>query len=275
MEYYKKIDKSIFRQGFTVPVQKIQDFTFSENIELGSSRKIIIQFQNIKYSALLCHVDIKNKKSVHQVRWDNNLELINALKKEYIQTYFAIESQNYNAKADNKIYRTNLLGGNQEVLIFRSLQIDLFEIETFIKIETPYDNIFKKFVDENIFGWLSKVGINQLISKSTKWLDIKELSKHEETPYVIYYLVDQNKKELYIGSAIRLGDRVKPNRNEIPGWNIFRYEIIHPKYHELLREIEYHSIMNFVRFLDNNGNLSNIKISEYKLVNKDYKYYLK
>lgn len=64
-------------------------------------------------------------------------------------------------------------------------------------------------------------------------------------------------------------------RSEIPEWNKFRYEIIHPKYHAWLREIEYHSIMNFARFFKSNGNLSNISISDYILVNKDYKYYQK
>lgn len=76
-------------------------------------------------------MDIKGKNSVHQIRWDNNLELINALKKEYIRTYFAIESQNFNAKEKEKNYRTNLLGGNQEVFIFRSIKKDYFEIKTF------------------------------------------------------------------------------------------------------------------------------------------------
>jgi hypothetical protein len=48
---------------------------------------------------------------------------------------------------------------------------------------------------------------------------------------------DGNKKEIYIGSATRLGDRVKPNRHEIPGWNKFRYEIVSPEYHAFLRMI--------------------------------------
>ena len=78
-----------------------------------------------------------------------------------------------------------------------------------------------------------------------------ELYKDEESPYVVYYLADTINKEIYIGSATRLGDRVKPSINEIPGWTVFRYEILHPKYLELLREIEYHLIMNFARFIKN------------------------
>ncbi len=113
-----------------------------------------------------------------------------------------------------------------------------------------------------------------MITKETKWLDKKDLKKHEDKNFVIYYLVDDNKKEIYIGSAKRLGDRVKIGRHEIPGWNKFRYEIIHPMYHEQIKQIEYHSIMNFAKFFENNGNLSSLKISDYKLVNKDYKFYL-
>ena len=67
---------------------------------------------------------------------------------------------------------------------------------------------------------------------------------------------------------------IKSARYEIPGWNKFRYEIIHPEYHYLLRSIEYHSIVNFARVFINSG-LSNIGCSDFKLVNKDFKYYLK
>jgi hypothetical protein len=128
-------------------------------------------------------------------------------------------------------------------------------------------------IENNVFGWLSAIERNELIIKRTHWIDINELKKHEDQVFVVYYLVDEKKKEIYIGHAKRLGDRVKPRRHEIPGWNKFMYEIISPDFHELLEEIEYHSIMSYARFLNNNGNLSSLKISSYTLVNKDYKYY--
>jgi hypothetical protein len=202
--------------------------------------------------------------------------LLLEIKKEFIQSYFAIESQNFEAKQEDKYYITKLLGGNQEVMIFRPISKDRIKLETFIKIETPYDNLFKRLVDENVFGWISQINKhNKMITKSTKWFDISELFKHEELNFVVYYLLDELNKEIYIGSATRLGDRVKPNRKEIPGWNKFRYEIIHPRFHSNLREIEYHSIMNFARFFQNDGKLSSISISDYRLVNKDYKFYQK
>jgi hypothetical protein len=275
MAYYKKIDKSVFNYGIAIPKEYVESFLLDEIIEQGTSREIIVNFKKENYSARIIHLKNQSGKPNFQIRWDNNIELLRELKKEFIQTYFAIESQNYDSKIKGEYYRTNLLGGNQEVLIVKAINSKLIELETFIKIETPYDNIFRDLVEKNVFGWLSKIDKNLMITKSTPWLEIKDLIKHENTEYVVYYLLDDVNKELYIGSAKKLGDRVKIGRNEIPNWNKFRYEIIHPKYHSELREIEYHSIMNFARIMKNNGNLRNSPISDYVLVNKDYKFYQK
>lgn len=275
MAYYKKIDKSVFNYGIAIPKEYVDLFLFNVDIEQGSSREVIIKFKKNDYSARLIHTKNQSGKSAYQIRWDNNLDLLNELKKEFIQTYFAIESLNYDSKLKGEYFRTNLLGGNQEVVIVKPISANQIDLETFIKIETPYDNIFRDLVEKNVFGWISKVENNQMITKSTSWMDSSELKKHENTEFVIYYLIDELNKELYIGSAKRLGDRVKIGRSEITGWNKFRYEIIHPKYHSELREIEYHSIMNFARIMKNNGNLRNNPISDFILVNKDYKFYQK
>ena len=275
-EYYKKIDKSFFKHGITIPKDYVDIFIFDDPVPLGTSREVKIIWKKKEYNAKLSNVNRKGASAVYQLRWDLNKELLSSLKQEFIQTYFAIESQSFEAKEKQEYHITHLLGGSQEVVIFKPLDSYHILLETFIKIETPYDNIFKRLVEENVFGWLSNANFdNSFITKSTKWLDISELYKHEDVGYVVYYLVDDKNKQIYIGSAIRLGDRVKPNRPEIPNWNKFRYEIIHPKYHDMLREIEYHSIMNFARFFKNGGNLSSANLSEYVLVNKDYKYYLK
>ena len=275
MEYYKKVDKSFFKYGITITKKYESLFLMGQAIKLGTSRPVVLKWGNKKYNAKISYVNIKNKKPVYQLRWDNSPELQTALKQEFIQSYIAIVSQNFVAKSKDKYYVTKLTGGNQEVMTFEPLSINEIKISTFIKVETPYAELFNKLIDENVFGWLSKENHKQMITKYTKWFDSDKLSEHEDVPYVVYYLQDEINKQLYIGSAKRLGDRVKLNRQEIPNWNKFRYEIIHPKFHYQIKEIEYHSIMNFARFFKNNGNLSNINISDYTLVNKDYKYYLK
>lgn len=274
-DYYKKIDKSFFKYGTTIPKAYIESFIFGEEVELGKSRDIIVVFKKNRYKCKLNHINRSKSPSVYQLRWDSNTELLKALKIEYIQTYIAIESQNFRAKKEDKYYITKLMGGNQEVAIIKPKNKYEFNIETFIKIETPYDELFSKLIERNVFGWISKINNKSMIYKSTKWIDISELKNHEDIPYVIYYLLDQENKELYIGSAKKLGDRVKPNRSEIPNWNKFRYEIVHPEFHPFLRELEYHSIMNFAHFFVTEKKISNLSLSEYKLVNKDFKYYVK
>lgn len=267
IEYYKKIDKSVFYYGITIPVRYRDGFLQSKEISKGTSRQVKIKWNKNIYDAYLVNVDRKKSSPVLQLRYDSNIELLNELKTTFIQSYIAIESQFFNKSTKQ---RTKLDGGNQEVLIFRPINETEIEIETFIQVKTPYDNLFKRLVEENVFGWLSKTNTDYMITKSTKWYDISDLPKHLEAAYVVYYLIDEKNKYIYIGSAIRLGDRVKPGRHEIPGWNKFKYEIIHPSMHHMLRRIEFHSINAFAYFFENNGNVDPYSVSEYKLVNKNW-----
>lgn len=269
MEYYKKIDKSTFDGKITIPREYESYFINSDEEQWGSSRKISLKFKGKVYSGKYSFVLQSSGRKVFQIFMDKSL--VQTLKKEFIQSYFAIESQKI-LKKEGK-FHTELIGGNQEVLIFKPLNNETVELLTFIKVQTAYDNLFKHFVDSNVFGWLSKEKNNQIVTKYTKWFESSEINKHFEQNHVVYYLLDENKKEIYIGSAKKLGDRVKLGRKEIPGWNKFMYAIIHPDYHKDLKEIEYHTIMSFAAFLNNKGNKSNCGISDYTLVNKDYKFY--
>jgi hypothetical protein len=271
MEFYKKIDKSIFYYGTTLPKKYIPSFTHGTPLQPGDSAKVTLRWpKKGSFNAWLVHVDRRGTTPVYQLRWDRNYELLLELKKEFIQSYLAIESKNYEANLEGRYFVTDLLGGNQEVLIFRPVDLRLIELETFIRIPTPYDNIFKRLIEENVFGWLSRPTRDRLITKSTRWFDKSELAQHQDVQYVVYYLIDEAKKEIYIGSAIRLGDRVKVGRIEIPGWTKFKYEIVHPDYHHLLRRIEFHAINAFASFFKNNGGIICYSVSDYKLVNKSW-----
>jgi len=96
------------------------------------------------------------------------------------------------------------------------------------------------------------------------------LPEHKFQNHVIYYLIDEKNKQIYIGSATKLGNRVKEGREEIPGWNKFMYAIVHPKFHANLLEIENHTIMSFGRIMKNSKNIKHLNLSDYTLVNKQY-----
>lgn len=270
-EYYKKIDKSFFDGKVTIPNDYIDCFIDPTEMNDNTSRNINIKFKSTVYTGKYCFVHQKNGRQVFQISYGK--ELTRKLKLEFIQSYFAINSQKLLSDGSKK-FKTNLMGGNQEVVIFKAINYSTIEFVPFIKITTPYDNIFKSLVDQNVFGWLNQQENSKIITKYSGWKKISELNKHADVAYVVYYLVDDKEKQIYIGSAKRLGDRVKPNRPEIPGWNKFMYEIIHPDFHNCLKEMEYHSIMTFSKFLKNNGTMKNeIDISDYVLVNKDYQKY--
>lgn len=273
-EFSKKVDSSFLISGrITIPNENIGMFLQEKELKVGEKRNINIIFNDDEYEIILRNVNRK-KGNVFQLQWDSNKKLQIELKKEFIQSYIAIMSDKYQqAMKSSKKFRTNLSGGVQEVVKIIDIGINRFELKTFLKIDSPYSNLFQKLVENNVFAWIDQnKEDNHIISKETTWYDISELKQHEDIKYVVYYLIDDKKKEIYIGSAKRLGDRVKPNRNEIPGWNKFRYEIINPQYNDLLKEIEYHSIVNFGRFIKNNK-LRSFDVSNYKLVNKDYGYY--
>lgn len=272
-ELAKKVDKSILMDSrFTIPQENLGMFLQGKDILQGKNREIKIIFNKEEYLGVIRHVNQTKSNKVYQVQWHQDKKLQLELKKEFVQSYIAIMSDIYQKKStSNKKYRTNLAGGEQEVIKIIELDKNKFEIQSFIKIKSPYSNLFQKLIENNVFAWIDKSAEEiKMIAKETAWYDINELKNHENERYVIYYLLDDKNKKIYIGSAKRLGNRVKQGRKEIPNWNKFRYEILNPDYYSMLKEIEYHSIMNFARFI-RNPKISNIDISDYVLVNKDYR----
>ena len=273
VEFYKKIDKSALHTGIIIPKEHTKEFMHGKILKPNESRNVDLKWKGKKKKFKVRMVLYRKKTSGQKyfgLRWDNNKDFLLEIRKEFIQSYLAIETKSYESKKKGKYYKTDLQGGNQEVLIVRSKSPTDIELETFIKVKTPYETTFKRIIDDDVFAWLSKDDKGYLITKSTKWYDIKDLNDHEDREYVIYYLIDEGNKEIYIGSSKKLGKRVIPNRKEIPKWSKFRYDIIHPKYRNLLQAIEFQMIRAFANFFENSGNASFFPVSKYKLVNKSW-----
>ncbi len=90
-EYYKKIDKSFFDGRVTIPNDYIDCFVDQKEFDSCNSRNISIKFKNKRYEGKFCFVHQKSGRQVLQIAY--NQELISTLKQEFIQTYFAIQSQ--------------------------------------------------------------------------------------------------------------------------------------------------------------------------------------
>jgi hypothetical protein len=254
--FYKIIDKSCFkRNAITVPKEFASCFT-STDLQLGQNEKIMINIYKNEYEVTIHYIDRSKSKGgpYFQLRWNKDFE--NRLNKEFIYSYIN--------------FMNNDVGSEKEIMLFKRIN-DKITLEPFNKKHTKYDDLFNKLIDVDFFGWGNISDNNHMIIESTKWLDKSELKNHNNATFVVYYLIDETKKQLYIGSAINLGKRFVKNREEIPGWNKFKYDRIHPSFSFLLRRIEHHTIGVFADFLQNkikrkNNNLN--EFSEYILVNK-------
>jgi hypothetical protein len=86
LEYYKKIDKSFFDRGITIPNKYVDIFIKEKIIKIGYSKKINIIFNGKSFNASLLIANRRNANPAYQcqIRWDQNVDLINMLKKEFI-----------------------------------------------------------------------------------------------------------------------------------------------------------------------------------------------
>ena len=95
MEYYKKVDKSMFRYGVSIPKKTTRDFIIGRIPKPGSSRPVSLHWKKrkTKYEVSLSHLKKASGQTVCQLRWDNHNEFKHILKKEFIQSHLAIFSK--------------------------------------------------------------------------------------------------------------------------------------------------------------------------------------
>lgn len=264
--------------GFTIPQDYVNDFLAGKKIKLGRSREVILKWDNKKFPVRLCFWNRKNQHPVYQIRWDNNKDFLKKLRKTFIQSYVNIKSQKELfdiTEKKKKHFRTQLEGGEQEVMIFHPINAKEIKCEVFIKIENKWNTLFQRLADENVFGWIfDKKDRKHLIQRSTDWIKVKDFKKHRNAVNVIYYLANTKRKLLYIGKAETLGERVKPGKKHqnMPGdWDLFRYDIIKPKFSSILQQIEDHTIRSFASVLKNIKGYPSLNIGNFKLVNYNWK----
>ncbi len=262
--------------GFTIPKQSVEYFDKNKKVLSGTQIDVEIIWDKKVYRAKLAHVNRKKGK-VYQLRWDSNKDFLRKIRKTFIQSYVILKSQKELfelSKEDRKHFRTNLTGGQQEVLIFEIIGDYKIKCEVFIRIENEWNTLFERLAEENVFGWLFNKKKSYLINRSTHWISAKDFNKHAGAVNVIYYLANTKKKLLYIGKAEILGNRVKLGRNHqnMPGdWNKFRYDILDTEYATILDKVEDHTIRAFASVLANNKSFSSLNVGNYKLVNNNWR----
>nr|WP_307989230.1 hypothetical protein [uncultured Niameybacter sp.] len=259
--YCVKIKKSLLKDTkITIRQDEIQSL-FENAIEwdVGYAEEIVLRFNNETYSGRIAYKPRNAKKNggnpYYQLSYTKKLG--KELQKEFIHTMLAIQNKGSES--------------NKEVLQLKSNISGEIELIPFIKHKTEYDEFFKKVIEWNILDLYTDKKddkANDIIIYSSDWIDKEELEVHKSVNYVVYYLMDTQNKEIYIGCCTNLGDRGMESRREIPGWNKFKYEVINPKYWGIREKIEEHVIRAFASIMKNGGNQNYFPITEYKLKNK-------
>lgn len=264
-----KINKTFLEKGIiTIPNEFAKSILKIDDIKEKKTIPIQVQWKKNIYDISLRHAYRNDKTDYWHIDWRDCRKLIILLRKEFVQSYIKFKSKELLGDSE-------IVHAEEEAVSIKIKGKGKIEFSPYIKAETPYAALFKKLIDNNVFYWLNHTEDRSFILKSTEWIPISELGKHSTQEFVIYYLIDTKNKQLYIGSGKKLSDRVYKGREVIPEWDYFRYEIVKPMYHKHLKNIEYHSISNFARFLENNAGIKSLgkSFSDYKLVNIDCKGY--
>lgn len=270
--FFKKVDKSLLKSGkVTIPNDEIENICDTTGWNTKTKKRINLIFNNKTYNGSLSYKsrNSNNKKGKPYFQLTFNKDLTKELRKEFIQTFMAIQSEILSLSNRNKYHITSD-EINREVIQFKQISESDIEIISFLKIKTPYDNLFKTLIETNILDFNQNKKSEDIIKYSSDWIPKDKLSNYKSIEYVVYYLVDEKNKEIYIGSATNLYERISIYRNEIPEWNIFKYEVINPKFRDLLLRIEEHSIRAFASFLPTNIHTDTLNISTYKLNNRNW-----
>lgn len=132
----------------------------------------------------------------------------------------------------------------------------------------PY--LFKKVKDTTILKSID-LGIKNKYDSivKSKWHNKTDLLKHPDQKNVLYYLVDDVRKQLYVGEAKGLKNRLSAPRPEIPNWNHFRYNVLPALLEPYRIELERMIIRDLASLFPNAKKAIEIKkVSDYKLKNR-------
>ena len=134
-----------------------------------------------------------------------------------------------------------------------------------------YIELFKEIVKSHVLFNIEDVlnsKDDMRIAKSN-WKPKSALKNQIDAKNVIYNLIDNNNKEIYIGEAESLLNRLNGSRPEISNWTHYRFDSLPNNLTKAQRvAIERMLIRIFASFLKNNSEVNTMDVSAFKLTNK-------
>jgi len=256
---------TFFYWGFTVPKKENVAYARFFKLKRGKqTRPITLIIQGKRRSAKIRLARQISKKyprrNVIQIFYEREHETLKAFRKLFIYSY---------ASTINKT--KPLL---KEILEFEHIRDGEFKVNVIAKQKTDFDNMFQFMEDKNLFAYWKGKGKekdNLFINYSRHWHNVSELPRFENQVNVIYMLYHSRKKQLYVGKANQLGERVRRGEGRIgldSDWDKFMFFEISPRYAPFIEQIEAFTIRTFAALLKNSVGVNPLNERNIKLVNR-------
>jgi len=268
----KKIDNSILNDGTTaVPGWACSMFNFEQTFKGVHGKKcaegkVSVSFKGHAFegNVTITHPPSqKNKK--YRLSFENSL--VSQLRDTFLMSSMReIEDrlQNSNAPIEDEIPFWEFLDiefdyKNKDFILTAHYTHDATFPELFKRL--TYSPALKRIEDQ-----LAKKGGFRIHKQD--WRPRDEFESEIGAENVIYFLADTKLELLYIGEAKRLVHRFRQGHPSIKNWDMYRYNQLPPITTKQRVAIERMAIRDFSSIMPSDGGINQLKLSNYRLVNK-------
>ncbi|MCX5797001.1 MAG: GIY-YIG nuclease family protein [Elusimicrobia bacterium] len=257
---------TFFYWGFTVPQREAPEFMRYFRLRKGPQTKsITLLIHGKRYPAKIRLVNITTKRfpnrSVVQIYYEREYTTLKALRKLLIYSY---------ASTINK--GKPLL---KELIELVPKRGNAFIVKVISRQKTDFDHMLSLMEDKNLFAYWKSVrqGVpeNFFIDFARHWIPVAELRNYENRINVIYLLCNSERKQLYVGKANQLGNRVQVGQGRVGlarDWDKFMFFEIHPKYAPFIEQIESFVIRAYAALMENEVGVRPLRERNIRLVNR-------
>lgn len=268
----KKVDKTLLVEGMSpIPSAWVNtwdlDNRFSTSVGFKSKEgQIEIIFKSKSYNGVI----VRTKRGQYRFKFLDK-KLIDLLKETFNSSYIRViegelrKSKNLDCNIENEIPFWEFIdiefnvNDKQMILTAHYVQKSIYN-QLFMELSKSHaiEEIENRIFHDSDFK----------IVKSD-WKEKNNLKSQIDFKNVIYNLIDTENKEIYIGEAHSLKDRVFENRSEIPNWNHYRFDSLPEGLTQKQRvAIERLIIRTFASFFKNTKSIDSFEVSDFVLKNK-------
>ena len=280
----KKVDSSIFNGESVIPMAFVKQWNlksnFKDNGKNSSYWPVKIKFGSKSYDGKVFYRPPTKARSSEQHKIIFQEDLIEDLKKAFLMSHIRwleVELRKQDGKKAAEATRET----ERETPFWGFLDIEFddsdkgFIFTAYYKQAAYFPEVFKHLIGspklKQIEGSIFK-NFESIINQD--WKEKDQLVTELGAKNVIYYLLDEVNKLIYVGETgqdlkVRLSDREHYKNAGIPSWTHYRFEVLPSSIDtKARRELENMTIRAYATLFSNTKDINSFNISSYKLVNK-------